>query len=172
MADAAAFYQRNTGNVYRGMDGLQTGSVLGIGTGFLSASGFQVERGRGITERDLEEKKRVTLLDGHASQALFHGADPIGGVIEVEGCLYEVIGLVSLPEPCMGGGLVFIPESTWPEVYQYEEPKSVVLGLMEYAGESFTEEEWKTLREETTRGAARILNSMLPEGERLRYGPQ
>ena len=57
-------------------------------------------------------------------------------------------GVVGLSEPQKGGGLVFIPESTWGEVYQYEEPKSVVLRLAGSLEVSFTEAEWEILRED------------------------
>ncbi len=172
VAAAAAYYRRDHAAVYCGMEGLPAGSVLGIGPDFLAAAGFGVEKGRGISERDVEEKRRAALLDGRAAQALFPGTDPVGKTVEVEGRLYQVTGVVNLPEPRTGGGLVLIPESTWGEVYQYEEPKSVVLRLSESGEESFTEEEWEALREETGVGAARILNSMAPEGEEIRYRMQ
>lgn len=166
---AAAFYRRDRGMVCHGMEALQGGSVLGIGPDFLAASGFQVEKGRGFTERDVEEKRRVALIDGRAAQALFSGLDPVGETVEVEGRLYRVVGVADISEPRTGGGLVFIPESAWPEVYQYEEPKSVALRIAEPAGESFTEAEWEALREETGVHAARMLNSMVPENETTRY---
>lgn len=169
---AAAYYRRDHAAVYRGMDGLPDGSVLGIGSDFLEAAGFAVEKGRGLTERDVEEKRRAALMDGRAAQSLFPGRDPVGETIEVEGRLYRVAGVVDLSEPRTGGGLVFIPESTWGEVYQYEEPKSVVLSLAGYGEESFTEAGWEALRKETGDSAARILNSMIPEGEELRYRMQ
>lgn len=169
IAAATAFYRRNNGTVCRGMEALQGGSVLGIGPDFLAASGFQVEKGRGFTERDIEEKWRIALLDGRAAQALFPGMNPVGEIVEVEGRLYQVIGVADLSEPRTGGGLVFIPESTWPEVYQYEEPKSVAFKVTAPVEKSFTEAEWEALREETGVHAARMLNSMVPEGETIRY---
>lgn len=168
VAEAAAFYQRSAGNVYHGTDGLQTGNILGVGTGFLSAAGFQVETGRGFTERDLKEKKRVALLDGRAAQLLFAGEDPIGEIVEIEGRLYQVVGIVKAGKVQAGGGLVLVPESTWPEIGQYEEPKAVVLRVSE-PEEPASEEEWKHLLEETGICAARMLNSMVPKGEELRY---
>lgn len=167
--EAAAFYRRNTGNVCHGMDSLPAGNVLGVEGGFLSASGFQVEFGRGITERDVEEERRVALLDGRASQVLFHGSDPVGETIEVEGRLYQVVGVIGLSEPQTGGGVVLVPESTWPEIYQYEEPKSVVLRISELSSGQVSEEEWKQARQEAGVCAARILNSMLPDTEMIRY---
>ncbi len=172
IAAAAAFYRRDLAAVYRGMDGLQGGSVLGIGPDFLAAAGFQVEKGQGLTERDIEEKRRAALLDGRAAQALFSGQDPVGETIEVEGCLYQVVGVADLSEPRTGGGLVLIPESTWPEVYQYEEPKAVVLKLTEPAEDALVEAEWEAFREETGTYVARMLNSMVPEGESIHYRAQ
>ena len=169
VAAAAAFYRREGGSVCRGMDSLQAGSVIGADTGFLPAAGLQVERGRGITERDVEEKRQVVLLDGRAAQILFPGIDPLGETVEVEGRLYQTIGIVTSQELQTGGGLAVIPESTWGEVYQYEEPKSVVLRLSEAPGEAFTEAEWEALRESAGLHAARSLNSMVPGGDGLRY---
>ncbi|MCI8506565.1 MAG: ABC transporter permease [Lachnospiraceae bacterium] len=169
IAAAAAFYRRNQGMVCHGMEALQGGSVLGIGPDFLAASGFQVEKGRGFTERDVEEKRRIALLDGRAAQALFPGLDPVGETVEVEGRLYQVVGVADSPQLRTGGGLVLIPESTWSEAYQYMEPKSVALRIAEPVGESLTEAEWEALREETGAYAARMLNSMVPEKETIRY---
>ena len=169
---AAAYYRRDDAAVYHGMDGLPEGSVLGVGPDFLAAAGFRVEKGRGLSERDVEEKRRVALLDGRAAQVFFPGADPVGETVEVEGRLYQVAGVVDLSEPRTGGGLVLVPESTWGELYQYEEPRSVVLRLLEPPEEALTDEGWEVLRKETGTGAARILNSMVPEGEAIRYQMQ
>ncbi|MCI8466324.1 MAG: ABC transporter permease [Lachnospiraceae bacterium] len=164
IAKAAAFYWRDKGNVYHGMDELHAGNILGIDPDFLSASGFQVEKGRGLTERDVEEKRQVALLDGRSANALFSGTDPVGETIEVEGRLYQIAGVVSLGGSQTDGGLVLIPESTWPEIYQYEEPKSVVIRASE-----------KNMDRETTtrlaQAAARTLNSMIPETEPIHYKP-
>lgn len=171
-AAVAAFYRRDNGTVCHGMDALQGGSVLGIGPDFLAAADLRVEKGRGLTERDVEEGRHAALLDGRAAQALFSGKDPVGGTVEVEGRLYQVVGVVDSPEPRTGGGLTLIPESTWSEAYQYEEPKSVVLKIAEPAGESFMEAEREVLRRESGVHAARVLNSMVPEGEELSYQMQ
>lgn len=158
----SVFYQRSkTISVYHGTAGLPDGSVLGVNEEFLSASGLMIEKGRGITAHDVSAGKRAAVLDRRSAQLLFQGTDPVGETVEIEGRLYEVVGVAGFSEPDMGNGLVLIPESTWPEVYQYEEPKSVIIRV--------SKEEGDRSLEEHAEYAVRLLNSMIPEEESIRY---
>ncbi|MDI9242080.1 ABC transporter permease [Fusibacillus kribbianus] len=158
----SVFYQRSkTVSVYHGTAGLPDGSVFGVNEEFLSASGLMIEKGRGITAHDVSAGKRAAVLDSRSAQILFQGTDPVGETVEIEGRLYEVVGVAGFPEPDMGNGLVLITESTWPEVYQYEEPRSILIHVSKEDGDRSLEEQAGC--------AVRLLNSMIPEGESIRY---
>ena len=74
--------------------------------------------------------------------SLFQGEDAIGKTIEISGEPYTVVGIADKKdgfEPVINSmddyytymqdssGRVFIPSTTWPIVFQYDEPQSVVL---------------------------------------------
>lgn len=156
--EVSACYLRTGASVFHGIDGFSDGTIFGVDEGFLSAAGMMVELGRGITERDMADGNRVALLDGKAVQKLFHGKDPIGETVELEGILYQVVGIVGFSTAGTGNGIILIPESTWAEVYRYEEPKSVVMRTEENADQK-----------QMLALAERILNSMIQENCVIRY---
>ena len=157
VSEAAAFYLRKEEiSVYRGLDGLAGGSVLGVGTDFFPAAGLMVEKGRGITEKDILEQKRVAVLNDRAAMQLFYEKEAIGEALEIEGKLFQVVGIVGTYDETQLGGLVLVPDSTWPQLYQYEEPKAVAL-------------QSKNELQKAADHAERILNSMISEESTVWY---
>jgi putative ABC transport system permease protein len=84
----------------------------------------------------------VALLDGNALTTLFGGGDAVGKVLELKGETFTVVGVVTLSEefsPVINtmqdyqmyadtsAGRVFIPDRTWPTVYQFDEPQNVAI---------------------------------------------
>ena len=151
-ANLAAF--RNVENVsfYRGRteyDGvyhldsaLSGGYVYGIDTNFLNTKGLVVMKGRGIGETDIVKRRKVCLLDENSASSLFVNEDPVGKTIEIKGVPLAVIGIVTEQNEFMpainsvedyymynqdASGKIYIPESVWPVIYQYDEPYNVVL---------------------------------------------
>ncbi len=128
--------------IYNGGTLLEGGRLYGIDAHYLDTLGFQVKRGRGFGSDDYEGGKKIALLDGNAAKTLFLTDDPIGKTIEIKGEPYIVVGIVEQGvefEPVIntiedyyqfmvrGSGQVFIPADTWPIVYRYDEPHSVVV---------------------------------------------
>ncbi len=118
------------------------GEVYGIDRHYLSAYGYQVKSGRGFVEKDFEDCRKVVLVDTNAVTTLFGGDDPIGKVLELKGDAFTVIGVVTLSEsfsPVINSmkdyqmyadtsaGSVFMPDRTWPTVYQFDEPQNVAV---------------------------------------------
>ena len=118
------------------------GEVYGIDQHYLSAYGYQVKSGRGFTEKDFEDCRKVVLVDTNAVTTLFGGEDPIGKVVELRGDAFTVIGVVTLSEsfaPVINSmkdyqmyadtsaGSVFMPDRTWPTAYQFDEPQNVAI---------------------------------------------
>ena len=118
------------------------GEVYGIDPHYLSTYGYQIKSGRGFAEQDFANCRKVALVDSNAVTTLFGGKDPIGKVLELREETFTVVGVVTLSEefaPVINtmqdyqmymdtsAGSVFIPDRTWPTVYQFDEPQNVAI---------------------------------------------
>ena len=128
--------------VYYKNTSLSGGYVMGIDTNYLDTCNYIIQEGRGFTQKDFDEYHKVALLDKDSSQALFQGEDPIGKTIEIKQEPYEVIGVVTEQdtfEPVINSiddyytymqdasGKIYVPDTTWPIIYQYDEPQQLVV---------------------------------------------
>ena len=113
--------------------------------GLMQISGYcsyTIKEGRGFDSNDYAKYRKVAILDRDSASSLFQGADAIGKTIEIQGEPYIVVGIADKKdgfEPVINSmddyytymqdssGRVFIPSATWPIVFQYDEPQSVVL---------------------------------------------
>ena len=118
------------------------GQVFGIDSHYLNVYGYQVKSGRGFTENDFQNFRKVALVDATTVTNLFGGADPVGASIEMNGDVFTVVGVVALSqefEPTINSlndywmyadtssGTVYIPLATWPTVYRFDEPQNVAI---------------------------------------------
>ena len=140
--ESATFYNRRgyaDGITYRNPS-LDSGSVYGVDAEFLKTKGYVIQNGRDFVERDFKEFRKVVLLDDVAVQTLFPGDNPVGKTIELRGEPFTVVGCIRKSdafEPVINSledyntynqntnGIVLIPDSTWPVVYNYDEPEEV-----------------------------------------------
>ena len=118
------------------------GQIYGIDPQYLNVYGYQVKSGRGFTERDYDNFRKVALVDTTAVTNLFGGKNPVGEVIEMKGETFIVIGVVALSEEFVptinnlndywmyadtSAGAIYIPLAVWPTVYRFDEPQSVAI---------------------------------------------
>ena len=118
------------------------GSVYGIDANYLSVYGYQVKSGRGFTENDFRNFRKVALVDGNTVTNLFGGEDPVGKCIELQGDVFTVVGVVALSEEFVptinnlndywmyadtSSGTIYLPLATWPTVYRFDEPQNVAI---------------------------------------------
>ncbi len=121
---------------------LSGGYVLGIDTTYFDTAGLTVRKGRGITEYDLLNFRRVCVLDEDSAKSLFQSENPVGSTIEIHGEPFTVAGLViekQIFEPHITtmsdyytytgekAGRIYIPSTVWPLIYQYDEPETVII---------------------------------------------
>lgn len=121
---------------------LSGGYVMGVDNSYFSTCNFLIQRGRGFTEKDFTDYHKVAILDKDSADALFQGEDPLGKTIEIKKEPYTVIGIVGKAkefEPTINSiedyytyaedstGKVYIPDATWPIIYQYDEPQNLVV---------------------------------------------
>ena len=121
---------------------LSGGYVKGIDQNYFSTCNYIMKEGRGFTEDDFAKFRKVAILDADSADSLFQGEPAVGSTIEISQEPYVVIGIVTKAkefEPVINSmedyytyagdtaGSVYIPNTTWPIVYQYDEPQNVVL---------------------------------------------
>ena len=119
-----------------------SGMIKGVDQNYLDIYNYYVQFGRFFEERDFENFNKVLLLDSVASKSIFNGENPIGKVIEIQNEPFTVIGVIeksSKFKPVINSisdyntymeeanGELFIPISSWPIIYQYDEPQNVVV---------------------------------------------
>ena len=119
-----------------------SGSVFGIDENYLPVYGYQVKQGRGFTESDYADFRKVALVDTTAVKTLFGGENPVGEAIELQGDVFTVVGVVALSEtfaPTIksindywlyadtSAGTIYLPGSVWPTAYRFDEPQNVAI---------------------------------------------
>ena len=118
------------------------GAVYGVDDAYFSLMDYQISYGRNFTSADYGSFRRVAVLDKKAASTLFPGRYPIGQTLEIKTEPFVVVGVVekgnsfnptinSLEDYYMyadtSAGNIFIPSATWPTVYRFDEPQSVVV---------------------------------------------
>lgn len=118
------------------------GQIYGIDAHYLNVYGYQVKSGRGFTESDFQNFRKVALVDSTTVTNLFGGKDPVGAVIEISGDVFTVVGVVALSEEFVptinsindywmyadtSSGTIYLPLATWPTVYRFDEPQNVAI---------------------------------------------
>lgn len=138
----ATLYQARqyASGIYYKDKSINGGNVLGIDRDYLDTCGYQVVRGRGFSDKDYEDYRKVILLDETAASSLFEKGEEIGKTVEIIGEPFTVAGIIKKIEEfepvinnieeyntyySSNGGLVLMPSASWPVVYQYDEPQMV-----------------------------------------------
>ena len=118
------------------------GELYGIDPHYLNVYGYQVKTGRGFTQKDYDNFRKVALVDTNAVTTLFGGENPVGKSIEVRSEVFTVVGVVALSEdfaPTINSlndywmyadtssGAVYVPIAVWPTIYQFDEPQNVAI---------------------------------------------
>ena len=140
----ASFYQERSyadGISYENTT-LQGGTILGIDQNYMETCGYQIYQGRMFLESDFEQVRKVVLLDDTAAQSIFQEEEPLGKVIEIKGEPFTVVGVVKKSDsfqPVIQSmddyntysqesyATIFLPNSCWPIVYQFDEPENAVV---------------------------------------------
>ncbi len=127
-------YQHNT------LDGAM---MYGIDEDYFSVNGYIVNKGRLFEEVDYEEENKFIILDTAAARSLFGEENPISKSVEIGLDVYVVIGVVEKVsdfEPVINdindwytyhyddaSGKVFMPHTTWPIAFYFDEPYHVTV---------------------------------------------
>ncbi len=118
------------------------GDLYGIDSHYLSVYGYQVKSGRGFVQEDFDKFRKVLLVDTNTVTNLFGGMNPVGESVELKGDVFTVVGVVAQSEefaPTINSmkdyqlyantssGSVYLPITTWPTAYQFDEPQNVAI---------------------------------------------
>lgn len=141
--NASSYLSRQDyGGVYYLNTAFSGGYVKGIDSDYFDTCNYIMKQGRGFTPEDFTEYHKFAILDTDSADALFQGEDPVGKTIEIQQEPYTVIGIVTKAkvfEPVINSiddyytyaqdsaGSIYIPNTTWPIIYQYDEPQDVVI---------------------------------------------
>lgn len=142
--EGASLYlsRQDYGGVYYLNTVLSGGYVIGIDEDYLNTCNFIIQKGRGFTSKDYSDFRKVALLDKDSADVLFQGEEPLGKTIEIKKEPYTVIGIVAKSkefEPVINSiddyytyaqsstGKVYVPDTTWPIIYQFDEPQNLMI---------------------------------------------
>ncbi len=142
--DNASLYlsRQDYGGVYHLNTALSGGYVIGADENYFDTCNFIIKKGRGFTEKDYKDFRKVALLDKESADALFQGEDPLGKTVEIRREPFVVIGVVAKSkqfEPVINtmedyytysqdsAGKVYVPDTVWPIIYQFDEPQNLVI---------------------------------------------
>lgn len=118
------------------------GQTCGVDQNYFRVYGLQVRSGRGFTDSDFKNFRKVVLVNSNTVSGLFGGQDPVGKALEIQGDVYTVIGVVALSQefaPTINSlndywmyadtssGTVYMPNTVWPGPYRFDEPQSVAM---------------------------------------------
>ena len=121
------------------------GKIYGIDKHYFSVYGYQVKSGRGFTDADYIDCRKVVLVDASVETNLFEGQDPVGKTIEIQGDAFTVIGVVAQSQefaPVINSmkdyqlymntsaGNVYLPGTVWATIYRFDEPQSVAIKVV------------------------------------------
>ena len=120
-----------------------SGETYGVDLSYFGVYNYRIVRGRNFTQADLDNYRRVIILDTKAAGTLFASEEAaVGGLVDIKGVPFTVIGVVEQDNsfsPAINSyqdyhmyadtssGKVFITGQVWPVVFQFDEPKNVAV---------------------------------------------
>ena len=73
-------------------------NVIGVDPQYLPANDLKMQRGRAITETEIERRETVAVIGTSVVRSLFRGQDPMGERIKIQNIPFTVIGIVDETE--------------------------------------------------------------------------
>uniref|UniRef100_A0A832H509 FtsX-like permease family protein n=1 Tax=Oscillatoriales cyanobacterium SpSt-402 TaxID=2282168 RepID=A0A832H509_9CYAN len=111
--EVAAQRQSQLPIVYRNLN--TSSLVVGTTPEFLSVRSFDMERGRFISEQDVERNTQVAALGSDIATRFFGNRDPIGQEIRISGTTFRVVGVLQSKGAFLGNNqddAVYVPLTT------------------------------------------------------------
>jgi putative ABC transport system permease protein len=80
--------------VYKGTS-YEPGTFVGTTPSYLSAHGYRVAEGTGITSADVSHHARVAVIGQTVVEELFPGQDPVGATMQANGVNFQIVGVLA-----------------------------------------------------------------------------
>lgn len=142
--NACTYHNRNTfSNLYYKNVSLAGGTLIGSDMSYLSVYNYEISKGRGFSQNDFDTNKKVAIIDEQTQANIFPSENPIGKIVEIEGEPFTVVGVIKKENnfaPTITSikdyytyktdytsGLVLIPDTCWPILYQFDEPQFIAV---------------------------------------------
>ncbi len=123
---------------------LGSSSIYGVDDKYFSTCGYAVSYGRGFHESDFDKKRKVVIIDSSTVTNLFDNTNPLNKVIDINNEPFTVIGVIekkdtfkpvinsiddyySYVADSESGSRLYIPSTSWPTAYYFDEPQAVVI---------------------------------------------
>lgn len=113
--EAVAPYKSVSGSVSRGTTTSSKASIIATNSNYLTVTNTKLEKGRILSEIDMENKSKVCILGQDITSTLFSLTDPVGQNIKIDGDNYTVIGVLQEQGSSMGNDMdstILIPLTT------------------------------------------------------------
>lgn len=130
---------------------MQASSMIGISLARFEISDLKLVSGRRFNEIDIDQKRKVALIDERCVEVLFPDEDPIGKMIGVGDITMKVVGIYDSDNSSQGGK-IYVPFSTMRAIFpQQTQIGDIMLALNEIESveqsEQFVDELRSTLNE-------------------------
>ncbi len=89
---------------FRRGDRLVDGRLVGCTPEYAAVNHLRIERGRFLSDTDLQRKRNVCVLAAETAERLFPVEDPLGRSLRVENLYYVVVGVAAPRAPSAGIG--------------------------------------------------------------------
>ncbi|MEA5471555.1 ABC transporter permease [Spirulina sp. 06S082] len=89
--------------------------ITGVTPEFMPVRDYEIDRGRFITERDLQRNTRVVVLGSERAERYFDARDPIGEQVRIKNIGFEVVGVMKSKGAFLGTNqddIMFLPLTT------------------------------------------------------------
>lgn len=143
VVSASTYRQRDAwqAQVFHGNYTMNNGKVVGASRSLFKTLQYKVIKGRDFTEEEYKTGAKAVILDMQTVESLFDD-DPIGQIVEIKSEPFVVVGIVkdmnaeeqeyeTLDDynnaTYSNNSSVYIPENSWPILFQYDEPQSVAI---------------------------------------------
>jgi putative ABC transport system permease protein len=103
--------------------------VMGGDFNYLAVAGYEVQKGRNFSEKEISSAGNVVLLGSEVYTKLFKTKDPVGESVFIGGAKFRVIGVLSSKGSSMGFGgdrLVIVPISNAYQTFSMPNMSSVI----------------------------------------------
>ena len=142
ISEASYYINRSwSGNIYYKNSSFE-GGLCGVDSRYFNVNGYRIDYGRGLVDADFANCRNVAIIDTTVMNSLFSGNNPVGETIEIGGNPYTVVGVAEKTGTSKvvittveeyytytgyDLGTVFIPISSWPSLYGFDQVRSVAI---------------------------------------------